>query len=150
PVEQSDAARLLADAADRHAFVLYAGDGRAWLLELKDLAPVAAAAGPGRSPDYVGLDVVVLHSLLLDRFFGVNPDNIENHVKYERDPARAMARVDSGDYQACFLMNPTRVEQVRTLSAQGERMPQKSTDFYPKLASGLVFMDIAKGETLPG
>ena len=55
----------------------------------------------------------------------------------------------SGEFQACVLMNPTRVEQVQALSAQGERMPQKSTDFYPKLASGLVFMDIAADESLP-
>jgi uncharacterized protein (DUF1015 family) len=150
PVEQQAAPRLLAEHADRNAFVLYAGDGRAWLLLLKDLAPVAEAVGAGRSPDYVGLDVTVLHSLLLERFFGITQDNIENHVKYEREADRAMARVDSGDYQACFLMNPTRVEQVQNLSAQGERMPQKSTDFYPKLASGLVFMDIAEGNRLPG
>ena len=62
---------------------------------------------------------------------------------------KAFENVDSGSFELCFLMNPTKVEQVEAVSAAGARMPQKSTDFYPKLVSGLVAFDVAPGEVLP-
>ncbi|MFO7676665.1 MAG: DUF1015 domain-containing protein [bacterium] len=135
-------------AAGGNAFVLHAGRGRTWLLELTDRAAVERAAGPKRSADYLALDVVVLHSVVIEGIFGVTPDRIEHHVKYERDWNRAIERVDAGEFQAVLLMNPTRSEQVRCLAERGERMPQKSTDFYPKLISGLVFADIGPDETV--
>jgi len=143
PVAPADAEEALRAAAGGNAFVLHAGKARTWLLELADRRAVERAVGPERSADYKALDVVVLHSVVIESIFGVTPENIENHVKYERDWRTAVARVDSGEFQAVLLMNPTRVEQVRRLSELGERMPQKSTDFYPKLISGLVFHDIA-------
>ena len=100
------------------------------------------------SSDYKDLDVTILHSVIIENLLGIAKEKIEDHIRYEREAERAMARVDSAEFQACFLMNPTRVEQVQTLAGKGERMPQKSTDFYPKLISGLVFHDIAEGETV--
>ncbi len=148
PAEPADAeAKLEADAAG-HAFVLHAGPGRTWLLRLTDPASVDAYVGPERSADYKGLDVTILHSVIIENVFGVKPADIENHVKYERDWRKALERVDAGEFQAVLLMNPTRVDQVQTLSARGERMPQKSTDFYPKLISGLVFFDVDRDETV--
>ncbi len=135
-------------AAERHAFVLHLGKGRSWLVTLKDRSSVDRYVEPGRSVDYKDLDVTILHSVVIENLLGITKDKIENHIKYEREAGKAMARVDSGESQACFLMNPTRVEQVQTLASKGERMPQKSTDFYPKLISGLVFHDISEGETV--
>jgi uncharacterized protein (DUF1015 family) len=98
---------------------------------------------PERSEYYQELDVTILHTLLIEKVLGIIPEKIEDHVRYERGAEQAMKRVDYEEFQFCFLMNPTRPEQVKNVAENKERMPQKSTDFYPKLISGLVFCDVA-------
>ncbi len=61
----------------------------------------------------------------------------EQNIRYEREMEAALAAVDSGKAQICFLLNPVRVEQVMEIALGGEVLPQKSTDFYPKLLSGI-------------
>jgi len=61
----------------------------------------------------------------------------------ERGAEETMRKVDSGEFQLALMMNPTRPEQVKQVAENRERMPQKSTDFFPKLVSGLVFHDVA-------
>ena len=92
----------------------------------------------GVSPRQRGLDVVRLHKVLLEHVLGVSEQAVreERHLAYVRDAAEAMARVRSGANVA-FLMNPVRIELVRDIAFAGEVLPQKSTDFYPKLLSGL-------------
>ncbi|MBM3315104.1 DUF1015 domain-containing protein [candidate division WOR-3 bacterium] len=131
-----------------NACLLYAGKARCWLLRLNSPAAVVRFFPPERSADYRGLDVSVLHSVLIEGMLGVNREDIEKHVRYERYWDEALKRVDSGENQLALLMNPTRADQVRTLAEKGERMPQKSTDFYPKLISGMVFMDVADEQVL--
>lgn len=97
---------------------------------------------PDRSDEYRNLDVAILHTLLIEDILGIDPQNIEEHVKYERGVRATMKRVDVGAFQFCFLMNATKSEQVKHVAQKKERMPQKSTDFYPKLVSGLVFRDV--------
>ena len=97
---------------------------------------------PDRSKDYRDLDVAILHTLLIEDILGIKPENIEGHVRYERSANKAMRRVDTSGFQFSFLLNPTRSEQVKKIAQNKERMPQKSTDFYPKLISGLVFYDV--------
>ena len=99
---------------------------------------------PDRSPQYRELDVAVLHTLLIEKVLGIEPDKIEEHVRYERGEEETMRRIDNDEYQLAFLMNPTKPEQVKEVAQNRERMPQKSTDFFPKLVSGLVFYDVAK------
>ena len=84
------------------------------------------------------LDVVQLHHLLLERILGISQEAIRNqeHVRYERDAFQAISWVRQGANVA-FLMNPARIEQVREVAFAGDVLPQKSTDFYPKLLSGL-------------
>ena len=84
------------------------------------------------------LDVVQLHKVMLERVLGISEEAIRNqdHVKYERDAFEAISWVRQGANVA-FLMNPARIEQVRAAAFAGEVLPQKSTDFYPKLLSGL-------------
>jgi uncharacterized protein (DUF1015 family) len=115
----------------------------AYVLRLKSRATMKKIL-PDRSDEYRSLDVAVLHTLLLENVLGIEPDKIEDHVRYERGAESTMRRVDSGEFQLALLMNPTRPDQVKEVAEKKERMPQKSTDFYPKLVSGLVFHNIAK------
>jgi len=85
------------------------------------------------------LDVVQLHKCLLEGVLKISEEAIRNqeNVSYCREAADALMQVRSGKVQAAFLMNPVRMEQVRDIAFAGEVLPQKSTDFYPKLLSGL-------------
>lgn len=82
--------------------------------------------------------VNVLHTLVLERL-GIDKNNMANGVNltYTRSLREALDGVAAGVYQAAFLLNPTRVEEIRNVAAAGEKMPQKSTYFYPKLITGL-------------
>jgi uncharacterized protein (DUF1015 family) len=84
------------------------------------------------------LDVVHLHKVLLEHVLGMNEESIRNqeHISYYRDPDEALTRVREGANVA-FLMNPIKMEQLREITFAGGVLPQKSTDFYPKLLSGL-------------
>jgi len=117
---------------------------RALRLTLKDQAIADAALG-GRSDAYRHLDTGVLEALLLKGALGLSDEDIShfNGLFYARDTAEALAMVDSGEYDAAFLVRPTRVQQVRDLAAAGENMPPKSTFFYPKLLTGLLFNPLA-------
>jgi uncharacterized protein (DUF1015 family) len=90
------------------------------------------------------LDVLVLHKILLEGVLGMTEESIRNqeHISYVRDAVEAMARVENGDAQIAFLMNPVRIEQMSAVAFAGDVMPQKSTDFYPKLLSGLAFYSV--------
>jgi uncharacterized protein (DUF1015 family) len=109
-------------------------------LTLKDQA-IADAALPGRSAAYRELDTGVLEALVLKGALGLSDEDIShfNGLFYARDTAEALAMVRSGEYDAAFLMRPTPVQQVREVAAAGENMPPKSTYFFPKLLTGLLF-----------
>jgi len=94
---------------------------------------------PAFSPALRRLDVVLLHQLILETALGITPQavNTEQHLRYEREMEAAMAAVDRGEARICFLLNPVRVAHVVETAFSGEVLPQKSTDFYPKLLSGL-------------
>jgi uncharacterized protein (DUF1015 family) len=85
------------------------------------------------------LDVVQLHKVLLENVLGLSEESIRNqeNLAYVREAAEAVDRVQQGEAQIAFLMNPCRMEQVRDIAFAGGVLPQKSTDFYPKLLSGL-------------
>lgn len=85
------------------------------------------------------LDIVQLHKCLLENVLKISEESIRNqeNVSYCREATEALQQVRSGKRQAAFLMNPVRMEQVRDIALAGEVLPQKSTDFYPKLLSGL-------------
>jgi uncharacterized protein (DUF1015 family) len=85
------------------------------------------------------LDVVQLHKCLIEDVLKISEEAVRNlqNVSYFRDAAEALAQVHQGKAQAAFLMNPVRIEQMRDIAFAGDVMPQKSTDFYPKLLSGL-------------
>jgi uncharacterized protein (DUF1015 family) len=109
-------------------------------LTLKDQA-IADAALPDFSDAYRQLDTGVLEALLLKGALGLSDDDIShlNGLFYARSTEEAVTMVQSGEYEAAFLMRPTPVSQVRDVARGGENMPPKSTFFYPKLLTGLLF-----------
>ncbi len=131
----SDAARRNVPAG---SVVLYA-DQMAYRLTPLDAKTIERAL-PDRSAAYRALDVAMLHSLILEPFFGIDKKNMadQKNLIYTRDLNEAIQGVDAGDFQCAFLLASTPVSSVGDVSASGERMPQKSTYFYPKLTTGLV------------
>ena len=85
------------------------------------------------------LDVVQLHALVLEKLLGITPEAIREQInlRYVRDAAEAVDQVVHGEANAAFLMNPVTLDQLREVAFAGEVLPQKSTDFFPKLLSGL-------------
>jgi uncharacterized protein (DUF1015 family) len=113
---------------------------RPLMLTLRDPA-IAAAALPDKPEPYRALDTAVLEALVLRRALGMSEDDI-SHLRgldYARDSAQARERVEAGAAQAAFFMRATPVQQVRAVAAAGESMPPKSTYFFPKVLTGMVF-----------
>jgi len=109
------------------------------------LDPAAAhAAAPGHSAAYQELDVTILQTLVLEKGLGISPADMaaERYLTFFKDSNEAFSRLEAGEFQAGFFMNPTGLDQVREVAFGGERMPQKATFFYPKLPTGLVFLDL--------
>ena len=125
----SDAGRhgttLLANSGD-DCFLLHAREGAADAI-LKDVPPLQRQ-----------LDVVHLHKVLLEHVLGLSEESIrqQQNISYQRNAADAFSQVRKGANVA-FLMNPIKMDQLREITFAGGVLPQKSTDFYPKLLSGL-------------
>jgi uncharacterized protein (DUF1015 family) len=126
----------------KNAFGIYAGQKNFYVATLMDLAPMKRIA-PTMSDAARGLDVNVLHLLILEKHLGIGDKQLaaESNIEYIKDIGDAIGRsikkVDDGDCQAVFFVNPTRIDQVQAVAAAGEKMPQKSTFFYPKVFSGV-------------
>lgn len=134
-----------------HAFGFYGGAGTGfYLLTLKDVAQIETLIPEPRSPAWKSLAVSVLHKVLIERIAQVPAHGIEDKtmIRYHRDAREAVANVDAGRGNFVFFVSPTRLEQVRMIATQGETMPQKSTDFYPKVISGLTMLSVAPDERL--
>jgi uncharacterized protein (DUF1015 family) len=93
---------------------------------------------PDLSEAQRGLDVVLLHRVIFEKGLGITAEAVaaEKYVSYEREMDAAVAAVDRGDAQLACLLNPVKVQQVADIALGGGVLPQKSTDFYPKLLSG--------------
>lgn len=111
---------------------------------LRDMR-IMAELLPDRPAIWRELDVVVLHQLVLEQLMGLSAESIarQENLRYLRDVEDGIQAVQRGEAQFLFLLNPTRVDQVRACAEAGEKMPQKSTDFYPKMVSGLVWMELS-------
>lgn len=92
------------------------------------------------SDEYAELDVSILHNIILEEYLGIDEKALEEkrNLDYIRYRDKALSELEAKSYQAAFILNPTSVEEVRKIADKGEKMPQKSTDFYPKLLTGLV------------
>ena len=123
------------------AFVAVTGS-EAWLLKSK---PDAAAASLEHLPERQRqLDLSHLHSIVLEKILGLDPEKIreQTNVRYLRDAQDAVEQVRNSEGNVAFLTNPVAMEQLKEVAFAGEVMPQKSTDFYPKLLSGLAIYSL--------
>jgi uncharacterized protein (DUF1015 family) len=120
-----------------------------YLLTLTDQSIMGELA-PDRVESWRQLDVSILHELILEHLMGLTKESIERteNIEYLREPDLGYERVASGEAQFLFLLNPTRMEQVIACTQAGEKMPQKSTDFYPKVITGLTALSVSPDERL--
>ena len=123
-----------------NSFVIYAGTDTFYAVTLSD---TKSMADYDMSPAAMGLDVNVLHTLILEKHLGIGEKQLteQSNLTYIKDIGdaivRAIGKVDSKESHAVFFMNPTRNDQVQAIAATGEKMPQKSTFYYPKIFTGL-------------
>jgi uncharacterized protein (DUF1015 family) len=113
---------------------------RGFRLRLRDEAALADAF-PDKPEAYRRLDAVILEQLVLKGGLGMSPDDIaaKRGISYLSDTAATVAAVESGERDCAFLLRAAPVDQVREVAAAGETMPPKSTYFFPKLPTGIVF-----------
>jgi uncharacterized protein (DUF1015 family) len=130
------AVSLLQEAGRRGTSLLAVTANRNFLLHTPRASESLFA---GLSSRQQALDVVQLHKVLLENVLGLSEESIrhQENISYLRDAGEALDRVRSGEANIAFLMNPPRMEQVRDIAFAGNVLPQKSTDFYPKLLTGL-------------
>ena len=144
--EEKFLAALKAGKAKRVIGVYPAAEAGAKAFYLLTLRPGVDLAKllPGLSQLQRELDVMLLHQGILEPGLGITPHAVtsESNLTYEREIATALEGVDSGKAQLAFLLNPVDVELVMKVATSGEVMPQKSTDFYPKLMSGITMYRI--------
>jgi uncharacterized protein (DUF1015 family) len=113
---------------------------RPYMLTLKS-QKLADAALPDHGAPYRRLDTAVLEAMILKGTLGMSDEQIDRleGLRYARDKHEALWLVERGDYDVAFFMAPLPIEQVRAVAATGENMPPKSTYFFPKVPTGLVF-----------
>ncbi|MHC4622876.1 MAG: DUF1015 domain-containing protein [Planctomycetota bacterium] len=127
---------------NKNAFGIYGGNGAFYVAVLKDAMAMDSMA-PEKSHPWRSLDVSVLHKLLLEKLLRIGEQQLAegSYVEYVKDTSDAIdasiSMVDNRQKQAAFFMNPPKVEQIQMVTEKGERMPQKSTYFYPKVYTGL-------------
>lgn len=135
-IDAARATAILREAGHVGTALLAVTPSRVFLLHTPKAPP---SLFPGLSIRQQALDVVQLHKVLLENVLGLSEESIRNqqNLSYIREAAEAISLVRKGKADVAFLMNPCRIEQVRDIAFAGEVLPQKSTDFYPKLLSGL-------------
>jgi len=139
--------KMLAEMKNEHnngknAFGIYGRDGAFYAAVLKNKKAMDSMA-PDMSRCWRLLDVSVMQKLILEKILGIDEKSVagKNNIEYVKDMPDAIdesiARVDRGGVQAAFFMNPVTMEQLKKVTEADERMPQKSTYFYPKVFTGL-------------
>lgn len=149
--DENEIADLMADLAGlnensssgsehRQVFGLYLGKGNFYTFKLRDEQTITQKMPSDKSQAWRKLDVSVLQKLILENLMSIDQETVAGGevVKYTRDAQEAVQAVDEGRCNMSFLMNPTLITEVTEVAANGEKMPQKSTFFYPKLITGLV------------
>jgi uncharacterized protein (DUF1015 family) len=130
--------RLAQKGASQPSFVLSTAQ-KTWLLSLNQ-AGKARMGESSHSNAWNELDVAIAHTLILEDILGLKAEDMTagTHIRYTRDAQQALHVVQTGEAQATLILNATRVRQICDVAIADDRMPQKSTYFYPKLITGLV------------
>lgn len=134
-----------------HAFGFYGGREVGYhVLTLRDEDLPFRLIDKPYSREWKSLAVSILHDILLHRIAGVPEHGIEDKsmIRYHRDPREAVNNVENERGNFVFFLSPTHIEQVKAVVSHGEKMPQKSTDFYPKIVSGLTLLPVGENERL--
>ncbi len=143
PLDSPDAWRkvdaFLAGEAGRGRIVLFGPDGdNFWLLKPRDFAALEKLMPESRSEHYRRLTVSILDHVILENLLGLKQEQEAEALVYSYDRLDAVNRVRSGECQLAFLIGPVKADVIKMVADIGDRMPRKSTYFYPKLPSGLV------------
>ena len=130
----------------KHVFGLYTQERALYLLTIKNMNQAKSLMPKVMSDSWKKLDVALVDNLVLSRQLGINESDRKNldNLSYTRDEDWAVARVNDGSHQLALLLNPTKVEEVVAVAQAGDKMPQKSTYFYPKLLTGMVINPLFK------
>ena len=127
---------------DKNAFGIYGGNNAFYTTVLIDNQAMDSLV-PNMSPAWRSLDVSVLHKLVFERLLGIREWQLAegSNIEYVKDTETAIdgsiAKVDTGEIQAAFFLNAAKMKQIENVTSAGEKMPQKSTYFYPKMYTGL-------------
>jgi len=124
------------ETKSEHKFAFYCKK-KYYIFTMKDEKVMDSLAGD-HSKTWRTLDVSILHKIVLEQGLGIDDSNLEDHVKYTRVDGEAIKFVDEGKFDASFLINATKIEELKAIAEAGEHMPQKSTYFLPKMLSGLI------------
>ena len=124
---------------DNKVFGFYTGKDYYYKITLKDCDAMSKYL-PEKSSYYRNLDVSVLHTMILEKYFGIDKENMANQTNlfYTRSYNEAIDSVVSGEYQCSFIINATKIREIKDVALSKEKMPQKSTYFWPKLVTGIV------------
>ena len=144
---KKDEIQSFMDAHQKHAFTIYY-QGKAFGLTLKDPKTIDKFLKEKHAQTYKELDVVIVREMIFNGILGTKDLKIDEDIFYIRWLKDALKKVDSGKATIAVIMNATQASEVLDASKKGERMPQKSTDFYPKMISGLLMEDISEGQKL--
>jgi uncharacterized protein (DUF1015 family) len=144
PLQSPDALEPTANGSVRIGY-FEGGSREPAMLTLRDQS-IADAALQGHAEPYRRLDTAVLEALVLKRALGLDDDQIDHleGLGYALGANQALGLVERGDYDAAFFMAPVPVARVRAIASAGESMPPKSTYFFPKVPTGLVFNPLSK------
>jgi uncharacterized protein (DUF1015 family) len=130
-----------------HAFCIYTGK-KAYGLLLKDENTALEIINADCPKEACLTDVVILRDIVFKHIMKVGELKMDEHILYAESTASALKIVDTGQAKMAFLVNPITPETVWQIAQKNWRLPEKSTDFYPKPISGLMMMDISSEEKL--
>jgi uncharacterized protein (DUF1015 family) len=143
--------KALKTAAKKHRVIgaSFKRDPRYLILRLKNKRTMQRLAKDLSAP-LRELDVSTLHLLILEHILGMSPDEQAKgeNIRYSQDEELVVQALEKEDYQAAFILTATKAEEILTTVASGEKMPQKSTYFYPKLPSGLIVNKLDPNEEI--
>ncbi|NQT00812.1 MAG: DUF1015 domain-containing protein [Planctomycetes bacterium] len=132
---------------DKNAFGIYGSNNAFYVAVLRDKQAMDPVV-PDMSSAWRHLDVSILHKLILEKILGIDEERLAKgeNLQYVKDTPNAIgesiSQVDAGNKQAAFFMNPVKMQQLKLVTDAGERMPQKSTYFYPKIFTGLTIQKL--------
>lgn len=144
---ETDLSELINDlevrGQNQHVFAMYNGENF-FFLSLKDEKQAASLLPAQNSAAWKNLDVAILDNLILDQILGIGEEERRNqeNLAYSRSEEWVKTKIDNKQYQLGFLLNATRVEEIVAVAEARDKMPQKSTYFYPKLITGLIINNL--------